>query len=130
MSDKDQMIELLTKLNKQLEAQNREQAQTIRELRTMIANLQETLDEFRRKLFGKSSEKTGTDPSAEQLEEEIRVGEETLLTVKEHTRTKNPKSLRKDLYESLPVKDVYCAKRSYSWLVSFYCCKEVCSCFF
>ena len=108
MSDKDQMIELLTKLNKQLEAQNREQAQTIRELRTMIANLQETLDEFRRKLFGKSSEKTGTDPSAEQLEEEIRVGEETLLTVKEHTRTKNPKSLRKDLYESLPVKDVYC----------------------
>ena len=101
MSDKDQLIELLTKVNK-------EQEQTIKELRAMIANLQETLNELQRKLFGTSSEKTGKDPSEKGPEDEVQSGEETQVTVKEHTRTKKPKSLRKDLYESLPVKDVYC----------------------
>lgn len=101
MSDKDQLIELLTKVNK-------EQEQTIKELRAMIANLQETLNELQRKLFGTSSEKTGKDPSEKGPEDEVQSGEEIQVTVEEHTRTKKPKSLRKDLYESLPVKDVYC----------------------
>ena len=61
MSDKDQLIELLTKVNK-------EQEQTIKELRAMIANLQETLNELQRKLFGTSSEKTGKDPSEKETD--------------------------------------------------------------
>ena len=114
MSDKDQWIETLQKMNTQLEDQNREQAETIRELRAMIANLQETLEEFKRKLFGTSSEKTGKGSSQEnpgdgdQDDEEVQVGEEVQVTVKEHTRTRKPKSVRKDIYESLPVKKVYC----------------------
>lgn len=101
MSDKDQLIEFLTKVNK-------EQEQTIKELRAMIANLQETLNEFQRKMFGTSSEKTGKDIPEDQPEDEIQVGEEKQVTVKEHTRTKKPKSMRKDLYESLPVREVHC----------------------
>lgn len=50
MSEKDQLIEMLTKVNKQLEAQVAEQSETILELKAMIVDLQETLDEFRRKL--------------------------------------------------------------------------------
>lgn len=108
MSDKDQLIELLTKLNKRLETQVEEQAETIRELKAIIANLQETLDEFKRKLFGTSSEKTRKDPPPEEPEDEVLVGEEVEVTVKEHTRKRKPRSLRKDLYESLPVKEVHC----------------------
>lgn len=106
MSDK-QLIEVLTKLNKQQEARIEEQDKTIRELRGMIANLQETLEEFKRKLFGVSSEKTGEDPAGDPGDK-VQAGEETEVFVKEHTRKRKPKSLRKDLYESLPVRKVRC----------------------
>lgn len=99
--DKDQLIETLTKVNK-------EQEQLIKELRAMVANLQETLNELQRKLFGASSEKTGQDLPADQPEDEVQVGEEEQVVVKEHTRTRKPKSVRKDLYDSLPVKEVKC----------------------
>ena len=101
MSEKDQLIEFLTKVNK-------EQEETIRELRAMIANLQETLNELQRKLFGTSSEKTGSETPVDQPEDEVRIGEEEQVTVKEHTRTRKPKSVRKDLYDSLPVRDIKC----------------------
>ena len=101
MSERDQLIEFLTKVNK-------EQEETIRELRAMIANLQETLNELQRKLFGTSSEKTGSEPPIDQPGDEVRIGEEDQVTVREHTRTRKPKSVRKDLYESLPVREIKC----------------------
>lgn len=98
-----------------LEQQNREQSETIKalngtiaDLRQTIANLQETLDELNRKIFGKSSEKTGRKSEEEPREEEVQIGEGSEIRVKEHTRTKKPKSLRKDLYDALPVRRVDC----------------------
>ena len=99
---KDQLIEVL-------KTENAELKETVKELRAMIANLQETLDEFKRKLFGKSSEKTQKKDSGEDTDEEnVSVGEGEEIHVSEHTRTRKPKSIRKDLYDALPVRDVYC----------------------
>ena len=80
--------------------------ETVSDLRSMIANLEETLAELRRKMFGTSSEKTPGIP--DKAEETVTPGEEKTSTVKEHTRTHKPKSVRADLYGSLPVREVLC----------------------
>lgn len=91
ISDKDKTIEDLQK--------------TIEQLNTNIANLTETIEEMKRKLFGTSREKL-PDPATETPPVD---GAETKITeVKGHTRVSKPKSLRKDLYESLPIQRVDC----------------------
>lgn len=74
---------------------------TITDLRATIANLTETLDEFKRKIFGKKSEKTKENRSEEEEDSQV-------SPVKEHTRTRKKKSVRADLYESLPIQEVHC----------------------
>ena len=98
-----------------LEQQTQEQSETIRtlnetikDLRRTVANLQETMNELNRKLFGKSSEKTCLKLLEEEQEEEVIAGDSRKIQVKEHTRVRKPKSLRKDLYESLPVRRIDC----------------------
>ena len=76
---------------------------TIKELRSTIANLNETIDELKRKIFGTSSEKTRRPDQEEGIQEE-----ETVTVVKEHTRTRRKKSVRADLYEALPIKEISC----------------------
>ena len=97
-----------------LEKSNEEQTKTIEDLITticslqqQIANLNETLDEFKRMLFGTSSEKTKKSKKTDD-EDMITVGEPSQTVVKQHTRTRKPKSLRRDLYEALPVQEVMC----------------------
>lgn len=70
--------------------------QTIAELRTLVdelrllkAGLEETLDEFKRHLFGTKSEKTKTTPDSTVDETE---NPPVKTTVKEHTRMKKKKS--------------------------------------
>ncbi len=87
-----------------------EQEQTIAELRALVdelrllkAGLEETLEEFKRQLFGTKSEKTKTTPAA--------AGEGTQepaakTVVKEHTRTKKKKATRDERYADIPVRDV------------------------
>ena len=58
----------------------------IKELRSTIANLNETIDELKRKIFGTSSEKTRRPDQEEGIQEE-----ETVTVVKEHTRTRRKK---------------------------------------
>ena len=56
--DAEEMIQLLLKTNKEQEQTITDLRATIKDLRSTIANLNETLDELKRKLFGSSSEKT------------------------------------------------------------------------
>ena len=98
---KDQFIQMQ---NARLE----EQAETIKSLRAtikdlteQIAGLQETVNEFQRKLFGTSSERTKKKSSSEDNEES------TTTTVKSHTRTtRKAKSTREDQYGNLPIHKV------------------------
>ena len=99
----------------QLEMRTQEQAdtirtlnETIRDLRQTVANLQETMNELNRKLFGKSSEKTALQVLEKEQEEDVMVGGGQKVQVKDHTRVRKPKSVRKDLYESLPVRRIDC----------------------
>lgn len=87
-----------------------EQEATIKELRTMIeelrslkANLEETLEEFRRQFFGVKSEKTSV--SVDHGPNDIK---KQSVTVKSYTREKKPKATRDELYADLPVKEVLC----------------------
>lgn len=85
---------------------------TVKELRATIANLNETLEELKRKIFGTSSERTCAQSdintgSEDQLPLDVTT-EETGTTVKEHTRKRKNKSVRADLYEALPVKEIIC----------------------
>ena len=105
----EEFTELLKQNNKMLTERVREQANmienlqsTIDTLNASIANLQETIEDLRRRLFGTSSEKSEKSDDSE----EICAGVAETTTVKAHTRTRRPKSLRKDLYEKLPVRDV------------------------
>ena len=86
----------------------KEQEATIQELRIMVdelrslkANLEETLEEFRRQFFGVSSEKTSAkakpDDKAESCEPKI-------IPVAGHTRARKPKATRKEMYANLPVR--------------------------
>lgn len=111
----EELIAFLKKINEQQESRIKEQEVTITELRTLItelrvsvANLTETLDEFRRKLFGKSSEQTRIALEEEPLNEEISSESEPTATVKEHTRSRKPKTARNDLYAALPVREILC----------------------
>lgn len=132
---KDSQIQLLTR---QLELQNTmlkqqaeritEQENTIKDLREIInelksvkAGLEETLDEFRRKLFGISSERTSNaskktsreaisdDAEDEKDEVNAKPSANSLpkLTVSSHTRTRKPKACRDELYKDLPIREVY-----------------------
>jgi transposase len=78
------------------------------ELQSLKANLEETLNEFRRQFFGVSSEKTA---AGEQKSDSSPVGETPVeepkkIEIKSHTRERKPKSRRSDLYANLPVKEV------------------------
>ena len=100
---------------KDLTARINEQAATIEDLRALVAelrslkaNLEETIEEFRRQLFGVKSEKT-TAKNQEKDKETTKEAENTSnIKVKEHTRTHKPKATRKDLYADLPARDVIC----------------------
>lgn len=88
----------------------KEQEQTISELREMVselrslkANLEETLEEFRRQLFGTKSEKTTSSKQTEDSSE----GKKT-VTVKAHTRERKPKATRDELYANLPIREIIC----------------------
>ena len=75
------------------------------ELRSLKANLEETLDEFRRQFFGVLSEKT-TAKKADGAPEESMPQEAEAVDVKSHTRKRKAKSRRDDLYADLPVREV------------------------
>ena len=111
----EEMMQLLQKTNIELEQRLKEKDDTIADLRdtvtdlratitdlrATIANLTETLDEFKRKIFGKKSEKTKENkPEAEETS--------SVSSVKEHIRTRKKKAVRADLYESLPIQEVHC----------------------
>ena len=87
----------------------KEQENTIKELREMVdelrslkANLEETLEEFRRQFFGVKSEKTTS-----KSKDESQAVKKT-VTVKEHTRKRKPKATRDELYAVLPVREIIC----------------------
>ena len=101
--DTEDMIQLLLSTNKEQEQTIVDLRATIKELRSTIANLNETIDEMKRKLFGTSSEKTRRPDQEEGIQEE-----DTVTVVKEHTRTRRKKSVRADLYEALPIKEISC----------------------
>ena len=54
--DTEDMIQLLLNTNKEQEQTIVDLRATIKELRSTIANLNETIDELKRKIFGTSSE--------------------------------------------------------------------------
>lgn len=108
----EETIHLLLKTNKEQEETIQDLRTTVKELRATIANLNETLEELKRKLFGASSERTCAQSdintgSEDQLPADVAT-EETETTVKEHTRKRKKKSVRADLYEALPVKEIPC----------------------
>lgn len=108
----EETIQLLLKTNKEQEETIQDLRTTVKELRATIANLNETLEELKRKIFGTSSERTCAQSdintgSEDQLPADVTT-EETETTVKEHTRKRKNKSVRADLYEALPVKEITC----------------------
>lgn len=114
-SETEELIAFLKKINEMQESRIKEQAVTIDNLRititdlqVTIANLNETLDEFRRKIFGISSEKVSGASAKEISDQEQAVEEPKITTVIEHTRMKKPKASRQDLYASLPIRYVKC----------------------
>ena len=86
----------------------REQEETIKELREMIqelkglkANLEETLIEFQRQIFGTKSEKT-------VKTKEDSPKDKKSIKVKSHTRERKPKATRDELYADLPIREILC----------------------
>lgn len=87
-----------------------EQEQTIADLRSLVddlrllkAGLEETLEEFRRQLFGAKSEKTKTSQADAAVETEYPASK---TTVKEYTRAKKKKTTRDERYADIPIRDV------------------------
>ena len=85
----------------------KEQEETIKELRLMVeelrslkANLEETLEEFRRQFFGVKSEKTSSKSASKE--------ETKTVPVKAHSRQHKPKATRDELYANLPVREILC----------------------
>lgn len=76
------------------------------ELRSLKANLEETLNEFRRQFFGVLSEKTGTKKADSAPDGEGVVQEAAAVEVKSHTRKRKAKARRDELYADLPVREV------------------------
>ncbi len=72
------------------------------ELQSLKANLEETLEEFRRQLFGVRSEKAKKQPQPEETEEQ-----QPKTEVRSHTRApRKKKATREELYAALPVQEV------------------------
>lgn len=109
------MVEHLQKENEELRKTNQEQLEQMKQLNQSIANLTETVEYLKRKLYGRSSEKTPdpdqlnffneaeafADPAApEPTEEEL---------VKSYKWKE--KSTREDCYGDLPVHEVLCSVR-------------------
>lgn len=99
-TDKDELIEFLKQTNSEQKETIDDLRSTIKELNATIANLNESLDELKRRFYGTSSEKTAS--------ETVSSGEEKTSEVAAHTRTRKKKSVRADLYESLPVREIPC----------------------
>lgn len=74
------------------------------ELQSLKANLEETLDEFRRQFFGTVSEKTS--PKEEAAKEMPGQDKPKPIEVKSHARERKPKAKRDDIYAGLPVREV------------------------
>ena len=88
----------------------KDQEETIKELRSMVnelrslkANLEETLEEFRRQFFGVKSEKSSTPKQEEPV-----IEKKESIKVKSHTRERKPKATRDELYANLPIKEIIC----------------------
>ena len=97
------------------ETRIQEKDETIKELRALVdelrslkANLEETINEFRRSIYGVSSEKTRTKrlkPQEDETTQQSSSEETTKVTVKSHTRERKSKSKREDMYANLPIQD-------------------------
>ena len=114
MEDYIRLLETMVEQQKmQIQSQDArilEQEQTIAQLRALVdelrllkSGLEETLEEFKRQLFGTKSEKTKTSPASCGDEPE---NPPAKTTVKEHTRTKKKKATRDERYADIPVRDV------------------------
>lgn len=98
ISVKDSLLAAKDEIIKSLET-------NVAELTAAMANLKETLEEFQRRFFGISSEKTKnalTDGDEDADEDQL-----PEIKVKEHTRKpRKPKRCRDDIYAALPVDEV------------------------
>ena len=118
--DFKEQIQLLNTIIEQQKAQIQlqetriqEKDETIKELRALVdelrslkANLEETINEFRRSIYGVSSEKTRTKrlkPQEDETTQQSSSEETTKVTVKSHTRERKSKSKREDMYANLPI---------------------------
>ena len=100
------------------ETRIQEKDETITELRALVdelrllkANLEETINEFRRSIYGVSSEKTRNkrlEPPEDETSQQSPSGETAKVTVRSHTRERKSKSKREDLYANLPIREVIC----------------------
>ncbi|GLC79901.1 IS66 family transposase [Lacrimispora brassicae] len=112
--DYDEQIKLLNRIIDQQSARISEQDTTIKELRTLVIelrslkeNLEGTLEEFRRQLFGTKSEKTHI--KEEESSDPATADTPAIITkVKEHTRARKKKATREELYADIPIRDVIC----------------------
>ena len=120
--DFKEQIQLLNTIIEQQKAQIQlqetriqEKDETIKELRALVdelrslkANLEETINEFRRSIYGVSSEKTRTKrlkPQEDETSQQSPSEGTTKVTVKSHTRERKSKSKREDMYANLPIQD-------------------------
>ena len=80
---------------------------TIQSMQETIVNLTETIEDLKRRLFGRKREKLSVPEDVEEPEL-IRTGQSSETVIREHSRTRKPKALRRDLYQMLPVKEILC----------------------
>lgn len=109
LSDENELLKMIIETQA---SRIKEQEATIKELRIMVdelrslkANLEETLEEFRRQFFGVSSEKTS---AKKQPADETDSSESKTIPVTSHTRTRKPKATRKEMYANLPIREIIC----------------------
>ena len=101
LEQKDHMIQMLSERLNEKDETITDLKETIKDLKETIAGLRETLNEFQRKLFGTSSEKTNQDEKTEDEKPE----ETVTTTVKSHKRTTHKaKATREDQYGNLPIR--------------------------
>ena len=106
MSYKEE-IQLLNRIIETQASRITEQETTIQQLQSIIdelrsikANLEETLEEFRRQIFGVSSEKTSSE-TKEKVEKKT-------IQVKGYSTTRKKKATREELYANLPIREIVC----------------------
>ena len=97
---KDAIIEYLMQENKRLQAQNDDLHEEIRSLKQQIVNLQEAVNEFRRELFGTSSEKRSSSDSKNTVEDPT--GDTSVAEVKKDGSTFNEAEAISDPNEKEP----------------------------